>query len=930
MAEESNRPQADALLSELKKSQRGRLKIFLGAAPGVGKTYAMLEAAQRRRKEGVDLLVGMLETHGRAETELLLDGLAMLPRKQIVYRDRIFYEMDIDAILKRRPRLAIVDELAHTNVPGSRHVKRYQDVQEILGAGIDVYTTLNIQHVESLNDIIARIARIRVRETVPDSVLDEADDIELIDLPPEDLIERLKQGKVYVKDQAARAITHFFSRGNLTALRELTMRAAAERVDAQMLSYMKAHAISGPWPTRERIMVCVNEAQVGQKLVRAAQRSADRLRSSWMAVHVQTATEEHLRDDAKDRIQETLSLAERLGAEVVTLPGALDVAAELLNYARSRNVSRLLVGQPRKRRFGRWWMRSVTQRLVESARSFEVLVIGAEDDKSAPEQRDQPARAFDENSPKEYGLSILAVAGAAAVAAIAEYFVPLDSLSVIFVLPVLVSAIRFGLWPSVVAGLLGFGIFKFFFTEPRLTFSISSTQDFFTLLSYLFVAMLTGNVAARTREQAEASRQAARRTAKLYDFSRRIAAAASRDDVLWAVVHHVAATLSCRSLALLPGADGGLEIAAGYPPEDHLTDAAIAASDWAWRHGKPAGWKSDTLPLSEWLFMPLRTATGPVGLLGVAFDDADSSLMPEQRRLLDAVADQAAVAIERTNLATSIEDARIMTETEQLRSALLSSISHDLRTPLVSIIGSATSLTTFGDSLSEENRRELLETVLEEAERLNRFVQNLLDMTRLGYGALKPKRDWVDLNDVVGSAIERLKAALAPYQVTTEVKEGMRLLYADPILIEQVMVNVLDNAAKYSHTGGAIRIRAFERGDSVVIQVIDKGPGIPEREREMIFDMFYRVKAGDNRIAGTGLGLAICRGLMQAHGGTIVALPGDYGEGACIEMTLPIADLPEPEAPDSDFPESEAADADAMDSEAGEARSQADGLEAVV
>jgi two-component system sensor histidine kinase KdpD len=897
VADDPDRPQPEALLSELKKSKRGRLKIFLGAAPGVGKTYAMLEATQRRLKEGTDLIVGILETHGRAETELLLDGLDVLPRKQIIYRDRIFYEMDIDGILKRRPRLVIVDELAHTNVPGSRHVKRYQDVAEILDVGIDVYTTLNIQHLESLNDIIARIARIRVRETVPDSVLDQADEIELIDLPPEDLIERLHQGKVYVKDQASRAITHFFSRGNLTALRELTMRAAAERVDAEMLSYMKAHAISGPWPTRERIMVCVNESAVGPKLVRGAQRSADRLRSSWIAVHVQTPNEEQLKEEAKDRIQDTLALAERLGAEVVVLPGALDAATELLNYARSRNVSRLLVGQPRRRRLGRWGGRSVTQRLIEGAKSFEVLVIGAEDEKSKPEPREQAVvRTFDENSPREYALSIGAVVMAGLVAAIAEYFIPLQSLSIIFVLPVLISALRFGLWPSVVASLLSFVVYRYFFTEPRFALAITTTEDFFTLTFFFVVAMLTGRVAARSREQAEASRQAARRTAKLYDFSRRIAAAASRDDVLWAVVHHVAATLQCRSLVLLPGPDGGLDIAAGYPPEDHLTDAAIAASDWAWRHGKPAGWKSDTLPSSEWLFMPLRTATGPVGLLGVAFDESESMLIPEQRRLLDAVSDQAAVAIERTNLASSIEDARVMTETEQLRSALLSSISHDLRTPLVSIIGSATSLVTFGDTLSAENRGELLETVLEEAERLNRFVQNLLDMTRLGYGALKPKQDWVDLHDVVGSAIERLKQALSPYNVVTDVKPDMHLLYVDPILIEQVMVNVLDNAAKYSTAGGAIQIRAFEREGMAVIQVVDKGPGIPERERELIFDMFYRVKAGDNRIAGTGLGLAICRGLMQAQGGTIQALPGDYGEGTCIELTLPIAEPPEPEA----------------------------------
>jgi two-component system sensor histidine kinase KdpD len=496
-----------------------------------------------------------------------------------------------------------------------------------------------------------------------------------------------------------------------------------------------------------------------------------------------------------------------------------------------------------------------------------------------------------------------AVAAAGAIAAIAQYFVPLESLSIIFVLPVLVSAIRFGLWPSVVASLLGFGVYKFFFNEPRFVFGVANSEDFFTLLSFFIVALLTGNVAARTREQAQASRQAARRTAKLYDFSRRIAAAAGRDDVLWAVVHHVAAALNCRSLVLLPGPDGGLAIASGYPPEDHLTDAATAASDWAWRHGKPAGWGSDTLPSSEWLFLPLRTAAGPVGLLGIAFDDPEIVLTPENRRLLDAVADQAAVAIERTNLASSIEDARVLTETEQLRSALLSSISHDLRTPLVSIIGSATSLATFGDNLTSDNKRELLETVLEEAERLNRFVQNLLDMTRIGYGALQPKRDWVDLHDVIGSAMERLKQTLAPYPVSTDVKPGLKLLYVDPILIEQVLVNVLDNAAKYSKPGAPIQIRAFERENRTVIQVVDKGPGIPEREREMVFDMFYRVKAGDNRPAGTGLGLAICRGLMQAHGGTIVALPGDYGEGTCIELTLPIGEPPEPEPTDDGLEE---------------------------
>jgi two-component system sensor histidine kinase KdpD len=461
------------------------------------------------------------------------------------------------------------------------------------------------------------------------------------------------------------------------------------------------------------------------------------------------------------------------------------------------------------------------------------------------------------------------------------------------VLPVLLVAVRIGLWPSIYVSLASFQVYNYFFTEPKFTLAIEHQEDLFILVLYLAAAFLTGNVASRVRQQAQASRQAARRTAKLYEFSQRIAGAAGRDDVLWAVVHHVASTLQCRSLVLLPRANSDeLTIEAGYPPEDTLLENAAAAAEWAWKHGKPAGWSTDTLPLSEWLFVPLRTSAGIVGLVGVAFDQVDRALLPEQRRLLEAVADQAAVAIERTNLAHAMQDARILTETEQLRAALLSSISHDLRTPLVSIIGSATSLVKFGERISKENRKELLLTILEEAERLNRFVQNLLDMTRLGYGALQPKRDWVDLRDVVGAAMERLKKVLKGFDVQVDLAADLPLLYVDPVLLEQVLVNLIENAAKYSGGGDRIFVSAFVRDDRIVMQVTDEGAGIPEGERELVFDMFYRVKAGDSRIAGTGLGLAICRGLMQAHGGTIAALPGPNGRGTTIELTLPKTDMP--------------------------------------
>ncbi|MDB5365684.1 MAG: two-component sensor histidine kinase [Rhodospirillales bacterium] len=880
---------------------RGRLKIFLGAAPGVGKTYSMLEDAQRRARDGIDVVVALVETHGRQETDALLRGLEILPRRTLLSRERPHQELDVDAVLARRPKLALIDDIAHANAPGSRHTKRYKDVQDILEAGIDVYTTLNVQHLESLNDVIARIARIRVRETLPDQVLEQADEIELIDLPPEDLIERLRQGKVFVPEQAARAISHFFSRGNLTALRELAMRAAAERVDAEMLSYMRAHGVSGPWPTRDRVMVCVHEGALGQKLVRATQRMADRLRAAWIAVHVQTPREEGLKDDAKDRIQETMRLAERLGAEVVSLPGAHDVASELLAYARQRNVSRIVVGRPRTRGLRQMFKKSVTHTLVDQAKSFEVMVVGNEED-TAPDTTPLAVPGLEEfkaSSWKDFGLATLSIVFAGLLAAIAEMFVPLQTLAVIFVLPVLLTAVRVGLIWSIYVSLLGFEVYNFFFTEPRFTIAIENREDLFVLSLYLAIALLTGNIASRVRDQARASRQAARRTARLYEFSQRVAGAAGRDDVLWAVVHHVASTLQCRSLVLLAKPKSTkLTIEAGYPPEDELTENAAAAADWSWKHGKPAGWSTDTLQSSEWLFVPLRTASGIVGLLGVAFDDGTASLNPEQRRLLDAVADQAAVAIERTNLAASMQDARVLTETEQLRSALLSSISHDLRTPLVSIIGSATSLVNFGDKIPRDSRHELLRTILEEAERLNRFVQNLLDMTRLGYGALQPKRDWTDLRDIVGRALERLKRALDGFNVSIDIAPDLPLLFVDPVLMEQVLLNLLENAAKYSGGTDRIYLRAFVRDNKIVIRVTDEGPGIPENERELVFDMFYRVKAGDTRIAGTGLGLAICRGLMQAHGGTIAALAGEHGRGTTIELSLPRKEMPGAETTD--------------------------------
>jgi two-component system sensor histidine kinase KdpD len=886
-----DRPSPDVLLHQAQEG-RGRLKIFLGAAPGVGKTYAMLEDARRKQAEGVDVVIGIVESHGRSETEALTHGLKAVARKSMEYRERTLPEMDLDALLARKPQLALVDELAHTNVPGSRHGKRFQDVEELLAAGIDVYTTLNIQHLESLNDIVARITRIRVRETLPDKVLELADEIELVDLTPDDLIQRLREGKVYLRDQASRAVNHFFTRGNLTALRELALRAAAERVDRQMLSYMAAHAIPGPWPTQDRIMVCVDESPGSENVVRAAKRMADRQKAPWIAVHVETHRDELMSEEAKDRLVASMLLAEQLGAEAVMLPSDAPVADELLNYAVSRNVQRVILGRPRRFRLRRLLRLSVTDELVRRGADYDVTVVAATEVQApAPEpfKAAAPPRTFEL---QPYAEATGIVLGATVVSFGIDMVLPLHSLSLVYLTGVLIAAIRLGLWPSIYASFLSFVVYNFLFTPPRLTLNITRSDDAIAIIFFLIVATLVGNLTARLRAKAVATRLTARRTENLYEFSRRVAGAANIEDVSWAVVSHVATTLQCQSVILLPRG-GVLEIAAGFPPEDTLTPANRAAADWAWEHNKPAGWSSETLPASDWLFVPMVMHDKPIGLVGVSFPGHEKQFTTEQRRLLMAVVDQAALAVERTNLARDIEDQRLLTETEALRQALLSSISHDLRTPLVSIIGSVTTLQEYDATLTPGFRGELMTTIHEEAERLNRFVQNLLDMIRLGYGGVGLRTDWIDLHEIIGRARQKAARQLEGHDVVIDMAEDVPLLQADGVLIEQVFANLLDNAAKYSPAAAPVNVTARRDGEVAEIKVTDQGPGIPPEHRDAVFDMFFRVRAGDRQPAGTGLGLAICRGFVEAHGGTIRAEPGPDGVGASIVVRLPLAAGPD-------------------------------------
>jgi len=881
------RPSPDALLAAAAREARGKLKIFLGAAPGVGKTYEMLQSARRRKAEGVDVVIGVVETHGRKETEALLEGLEVIPRRQIAYEGRILTEMDIDAILARRPALVLVDELAHTNAPGSRHPKRYLDVEELLAGGIDVYTTVNIQHLESLNDVVAQITRVRVRETVPDRIVDAAE-VEVIDLTPDDLMQRLREGKIYIADQAERALKHYFSPGNLTALRELALRRAAERVDEQMVSYMQEHAIAGPWPAGERLLVCISDQPGATQLVRYGKRVADRLHGPWTALYVETPRHQRLGEAERDRVAEALRLAEKLGADTLTIPGQR-IADDVLAYARENNATQIIIGKSTRSPWFEMLHGSVVHELLRKAGDISVHVIaGAGETAMAKPVR--TSAGMGSIDPVAYAISTAFVAAALGIALLISRFVDLDNISLVFLAAVLASAVRYGAGPSVFAALLSVLCYNFFFLPPLYTFTIADPANVVALFFFMIVALLTSSLTARTRTQAVIARKEARTTGELYGFSKKLAGIAKLDDLLWATAHQIASMLKVEVVILTAEGDS-IAVRAGFPPEDELDDADLAAARWSWDHNQPAGRGSDTLPGSKRLFLPLRTGRGVVAVLGINRKAPGPLFTPDERRLLDALGDQAAVAIERTQLAEDIDEARVLAETERLRSALLTSISHDLRTPLASIIGTITSLRSFGKLYDEKTRDEMLATAQDESERLNRFVANLLDMTRIDSGAIELRREMIDLSDVVGSALQRCSKVLADHHVAVTLAPDLPMFPLDFVLMEQVLVNLLDNAAKYAPSGTTIEIDGRRENGSVVIEVRDEGPGIPVDDLERIFDKFYRVRSGDRQRAGTGLGLAICRGFIEAQGGTIVAANRADRSGAVFTIRLPVEEL---------------------------------------
>jgi two-component system sensor histidine kinase KdpD len=852
--------QAEEVTAEL-----GKLKIFLGYAAGVGKTYAMLEAARKRKSDGRDVVVGYVESHGRAETDLLLEGLEVLPRKVIHYLGVALPEMDIDAILARKPQIVLVDELAHSNAPGSRHEKRWLDVEEILEAGIDVYTTVNIQHFESLNDVVAQITGIIVRETVPDRLLDLAFEIKLIDIPPEDLLQRLHEGKIYIADQAAKAIEKFFRPGNLMALRELSLRRTAARVDDQMRAYMETQSIAGPWATAERLLVCVSGSPYSEKLIRATCRLAEELKGQWFTVYIETPTDSrHVREN-REHIWRDLRLAESLGGQVASVT-ATDITDAVMEYATRHNITKIVMGKPTRRRWRKILQTPIVDRIIRRSGAIDVVIVSFEPEKSAG-----AATVHRHRNPFElrgYAVSLALVLAATVLCELLRPFLAPTNMVMFYLVAVVVASLRLSRKPAIATAFLGVLAFDFFFVPPRMTFAVADTQYLMTFLGLFVVGVVISTLVARSKERAEVMRAREVHTASLYYLSRDLAASVDIAAVLNAVVRNVEEALSAQVVILLPEGERLDILATSEGLVLDIKEQAVA--DWTFRNNHPAGRATDTLVSADLIYLPLQTPASVLGVMGVKLENENAYHAQENRRLLDAFATQAAMAMERIQFSRQAEQTQILQARENLERALLNSISHDLRSPLSTVTGVLTSLRDEGEHLGDSARRELLETACSEAERLNRFVGNLLDMTRIEAGAVKLHLEPCDVQELVGCALAVMETRSDTRKVSFKMLPVMPLVPMDLVLMTQVLVNLLENSLKYSPPGSPIEIVATTESSWMVLEVNDRGPGVPEQDLKRVFDKFYRIPVPEGA-GGTGLGLSICKGIVEAHGGRIRA-----------------------------------------------------------
>jgi two-component system sensor histidine kinase KdpD len=885
MTDTSRDARADALLDVVQEESNRRLKIFLGAAPGVGKTYAMLSAARELKRQGVDVVVGLVETHGRAETAALLEGLEVLPRRTLSYQGREFTEFDVDAAIARHPDILLVDELAHRNVPGSRHERRWQDIAEVLDAGIEVYTALNVQHLESLNDQVRSITGVTVRETVPDAFLDRVRDIVLVDLPPRELIERLRQGKVYVPEAAAAALESFFSPTNLAALRELAVDTIASHVDSDLREHMLARG--GKMPVRRQVLAAIDGHAQSEYLVRIARRIAERRSAPWSVVFVDTGA--RMDNARRERIDAAMRLARRLGGEATVLRGHA-IADELLVHADREGVGQIILGRTRERFFARMLGRSLTQQLLRRGAHLELTIIATPTERLRARRRLRLMPIYGRRD--EYVFATVVTVIALGLAFIADRYLSVANLALIFLTAVMTVAVRTRMAVSVYTATLCFIGYNFFFAPPRYTLAIANSDDVLAVTLFFLVALICSRLATRLASQVESLRAAHEYSHALLTLGQRLSASADADGI-----HHVGASalshvLRCEVAILARDVEHRLQIAANSSRTLTLTPQDFAAAEWCEQHTEPAGRYTDTLNAARCWMLPLGSDEHRLGVAALRFENGASPDI-DQRSLALAMVQDIGQALERARLAAELEGARVQGETERLRNALLSSVSHDLRSPLASMIGSAGTLSGYWEQLPTEERNELLGAILGEGQRLDRYIQNLLDMTRLGHGTLKLNRDWTDAAEIVASAVTRLRKLFPDLRVDTILPAETVLLFVHPALIEQALFNILENAARFSPPGEAVRVLVRVAGDRLFLDVIDRGPGIPEDERARIFDMFYSVARGDRAPQGTGLGLAICRGMIGAHGGSVEALPGE-GVGTTIRISLP---LPNPPAP---------------------------------
>lgn len=864
------RPDPDQLLdrvnAEEAKARRSKLKIFFGASAGVGKTYAMLSAARQQVQQGVEVVIGVVETHGRRETEVMAAGMERLPLRDVPYRDRNLKEFDLDGALARKPSLILVDELAHSNVAGSRHHKRWQDVEELLAAGIDVYSTVNVQHLESLNDVVSGITGIRVWETVPDKAFDAADEVVLVDLPPDELLQRLKEGKVYLPNQAERAIRNFFRKGNLIALRELALRRTADRVDEQMLQYRRDQFVSSVWQTRDSVLACIGPGEGAEKIIRTTARIANRLEAPWHAIYVETPELQRLSDEKRHRILTNLKLAQDLGAQTATPSDGESVDA-IVKYARSHNLAKVIVGRDHPRPW-RPWYRSFADRIGQKAPDLDVIQVARTE---ADKERDNSDRQAAVESVREqwpaYVITAITCAVVGLIAAVLFPLIDLANIVMVFLLAVVLVGVRYGRGPAVFASFLSVAIFDFFYVPPRFSFAVSDVQYLVTFGVMLIVGLITGQLTAGFKYQAKVASRREQRVRALYEMSRDLSAALMPEQIAEIGERFISAELGARAALLLT--DDNDKLQPPIPTANGLPDVDIGIAQWAFDHGEAAGQGTGTLAASSILYLPLKAPMRQRGVLALEIRRSDRLLIPEQRRLLDTFASLLAIALERVHYVDVAQSTTVQMESERLRNSLLSAISHDLRTPLSVLVGLADSMFLTQPTPSDP-QAEIAHALREEALRITAQVDNLLDMARLQAGRVELNRQWQPLDEVLGSALKVMERALAKHLVKVSLDENLPLVDIDSILMERVLCNLLENAAKYTPAGTVIEIGARATEKAVEVWVDDNGPGLPDGKEEVIFKKFERGQT-ESATPGVGLGLAICRAIVEAHGGDIHA-----------------------------------------------------------